>query len=92
MPVGGAFGRYSEYMLSDEWEKTRQKALRVHGRWCFVCGRTGNLQVHHKTYERFLNERMDDLMVLCKRCHGLVHSKLKDDKETLAAMLKGRQL
>jgi hypothetical protein len=25
--------------------------------------------VHHLTYERFGHERMDDLRVLCKRCH-----------------------
>jgi 5-methylcytosine-specific restriction endonuclease McrA len=32
------------------------------------------LEVHHKTYKRFGNEDMNDLITLCRECHELVTS------------------
>lgn len=32
------------------------------------------LHVHHKTYARFGNERVDDLEVLCESCHNAEHA------------------
>lgn len=31
------------------------------------------LQVHHRTYERIGNEGLDDLIVVCPRCHMKIH-------------------
>lgn len=32
------------------------------------------LHVHHKTYARFMNERPEDLEVLCSHCHDQEHA------------------
>ena len=62
---------YDEYLRSDVWQYKRECALSRAGRKCERCGAKYGvaLEVHHLTYERFGNERMDDLEVLCKRCH-----------------------
>ena len=38
--------------------------------------RRANLQVHHLNYERVGNERDDDLILLCHRCHEGVHKQI----------------
>jgi len=40
------------------------------------CGSRVRLQVHHKTYVRFGNERMGDLVTLCESCHAKEHERL----------------
>jgi 5-methylcytosine-specific restriction endonuclease McrA len=41
-----------------------------------VCNATTSLDVHHRTYERFGHEDVDDLTVLCRTCHDLFHARL----------------
>ena len=69
---------YREYMQSKAWKSKRLAAIKYHGSKCAVCGSQRSLQVHHLTYERLGHERMTDLEVLCKGCHGLEH----EDKHT----------
>lgn len=33
--------------------------------------------MHHLSYEHFNNERDDELMLLCKKCHAEIHAKEK---------------
>jgi len=48
----------------------RRVVFLAQGRRCAQCGETkGELHVHHLTYERFGNESLQDLQVLCKTCH-----------------------
>jgi len=84
--------RYHAYLLSDTWSRKREEAFAHYGRLCYLCNAAWNLHVHHKTYKRLGHELMEDLMVLCKTCHGLVHSNSKEDKSRLMAMLKGRKI
>lgn len=44
---------HSEFIRSPLWNEIRLKALEFHGRKCNSCGSLENLEVHHKTYERF---------------------------------------
>jgi hypothetical protein len=45
---------------------------------CAHCRTTdASLDVHHKTYDRFGNERLDDLIALCRPCHDVVHAEKK---------------
>ena len=65
---------YDDYLKTPEWQAQRRKALLLAGHQCQVCEAKGiELHVHHKTYERRGEERSEDLIVLCKDCHGSVH-------------------
>ena len=64
---------YTEYLRSPEWRNRRIRALCVAGDACEECGVGYSLQVHHLTYERRGCELPEDLVVLCKTCHRMVH-------------------
>ncbi len=64
---------YKEYLTSPEWKNTRQTALQRSGFRCQLCNRPGELNVHHRTYERLGEERNSDLIVLCSACHKRHH-------------------
>jgi len=40
---------------------------------CRICNRKTWLNIHHKTYKNYGKEKKEDLMVLCKFCHGELH-------------------
>jgi len=52
------------------------------------------LDVHHLSYERLGNELPDDLMVLCRDCHDLIHGKkllnLEDEDQRVYAAIYAR--
>jgi 5-methylcytosine-specific restriction endonuclease McrA len=62
--------QYANYILkSDEWQKKRNQVIKRDKNRCRNCGTTIDLQVHHKNYDRFGNESLDDLVTLCYTCH-----------------------
>lgn len=63
---------YIEYIKSDEWDVVRRDALRRAGYSCQKCGISDvPLQVHHKHYRNFRNEKPGDLEALCEECHEI---------------------
>ena len=68
-----------------EWREKRQKILNRDNNKCVYCGKTHNLQVHHKYYSKYPNGFRvypwnypdDALITLCDECHKKVHSKKK---------------
>lgn len=64
---------YSDYLKSGHWRERRKRALTLAGNRCQECGGLDHLEVHHLTYARIFHERDDDLVVLCRRCHGRRH-------------------
>jgi hypothetical protein len=64
---------YTEYINSEAWAQVRWRKLKEVGYKCEECNRKWELDVHHLTYERLGSEKMNDLIVLCKRCHGDLH-------------------
>lgn len=68
---------YRRYLKSKSWQELRQQVLNRAGGRCENCGyqpwKPGTLQVHHRTYERVGHESMDDLIVLCPKCHMRLH-------------------
>jgi len=38
---------------------------------CRLCGDTEDLEVHHRSYQRWSREDLADLTVLCRGCHDL---------------------
>lgn len=71
---------YTDYLLSDAWKEKRKEKLIHGGKRCEVCGTKKRLQIHHLTYERIFQERMDDLMILCRKHHEAVEGLYQSSK------------
>ena len=84
-------GSYRGYLKnSPHWQQLREQALEesrkaspthnLYGR-CMKCGYEPwkpCLQLHHKTYENRGHETMDDVILLCPRCHAREHGRELD--------------
>lgn len=72
---GDAKAKYKRFLSSEYWRVVREIKIKESGGRCAVCGSSDNLQVHHRSYEHHGNEHLhlDDLVVLCGRCHTLFH-------------------
>jgi 5-methylcytosine-specific restriction endonuclease McrA len=76
---------YDDLLHTPEWESKRNTILNRDGHKCAYCGKTHNLQVHHKYYSKYPNGRKvepwnypdEALITLCDNCHKRVHSKKK---------------
>lgn len=64
---------YADYLCSQHWLNFRDKALIAARFQCEECGYEENLNVHHLTYSNIGNESLDDVQVLCYRCHMQAH-------------------
>jgi hypothetical protein len=70
---------YQIYLLSDHWYFLRREALHRAGHKCENCLSVWYLQVHHKIYRKTpYDSVLDDLEVLCSRCHGNEHFLFKN--------------
>jgi len=65
---------YQKYLKSSAWRKKREELFVLRGKRCEKCSNENYLQIHHLTYERIFNERLEDLKILCKGCHSNEHS------------------
>lgn len=79
-------GRPSRYRKSLQhnpyWEEVKRKVRIRDGHRCRMCGKTYNLEIHHRTYR--INgasivgrepEHLQCLVTLCEDCHAKVHGK-----------------
>lgn len=65
---------YRVYLQSEHWRSLRLEAFKRYGRKCSKCPATCRLDVHHVRYRHpWTDGVMDDLMILCRRCHELEH-------------------
>lgn len=62
---------YWSYIRSDYW-KTFSRQFRQ-GKQCMVCGSRYSLHAHHVHYRSLNAESEESVVVLCSRCHALVH-------------------
>ena len=68
---------YHAYLKSKAWWMKKRELLNGKDVKCFVCwDRKGPYEVHHKSYRRLGNERLEDLIVLCPKCHADLHGRL----------------
>src|SRR5262245_56010765 len=68
-PETPAQTEYTRYLQSARWRALRQAVqMRAKGK-CEICLRANGTECAHLTYERIFNERMTDLVWVCKRCH-----------------------
>lgn len=81
--------QYYAYLKSPAWQAKkracieRSKQNANSDNMFGVCERCGYrpwkpiLQVHHLTYERIFNEDLEDLILICPRCHKQLHKEGK---------------
>ena len=73
---------YEGYLRSEHWQDVRRRYWnsKLHDGCCYVCGSDKNLNLHHKSYKRLGNEKLNDLIYLCKPCHTRAHLMLQMSK------------
>jgi 5-methylcytosine-specific restriction endonuclease McrA len=65
---------YAERRQTKEWAILKKQVHRRDGYRCRLCGRADvQLHVHHRTYETYAEERLEDLMTPCRSCHEHFH-------------------
>jgi len=67
---------HQRYLASKEWAQLKKRLFKKYGEYCRSCGSTQQLQVHHLTYDRWRQEELTDLVVLCCHCHATIHGKI----------------
>lgn len=71
--------KYRDYMLSDSWRNLRRMKLIETACRCEMCGVCDKSNdVHHVDYKNLTDCLTSDLRTLCRDCHDLVHSTLRD--------------
>lgn len=71
--------KYAAYLASREWSLKKEAVHeRSHGR-CERCLANHIDAVHHLTYIRKYNERLEDLQGICNACHEFNHGKSEID-------------
>lgn len=65
--------RYQEYLDSPEWDELRKEAYRRANHRCELCGDYAEA-AHHVRYPKSFDEDcLGNLLVVCDRCHKLLH-------------------
>lgn len=64
---------YINYINSKQRKEKRKQKLAESKGMCEKCGSNERLQVHHLNYDSIFNEKLSDLMTLCKKCHLKTH-------------------
>lgn len=70
---------YHEYIASPEWKAIADEVKARAKHRCSVCNSKDRLEAHHRSYLHLFNEaeHMEDLVCLCRVCHGLFHEEKK---------------
>ena len=68
---------YLEYITSAKWKAFRIDVIQFWGGRCAICYKERASDVHHRTYERFKNEKFTDCILLCRPCHDCVEQIIK---------------
>lgn len=68
---------YKEYLKTLEWHTLKRQVYVRDNYRCRQCSKDlskMNGNVHHVTYDRVYNEKLDDLVLVCPDCHQLIHT------------------
>ena len=67
------YSKYELYLHSEQWHLIKKWLFQIKGENCEICGTNHGLQIHHLTYENLYHENIEDLKILCKKCHSNIH-------------------
>lgn len=64
-----------KYLQSQDWHKLKSKRLKLASNQCEVknCLNTKNLDLHHIDYHSLGNEDINDVRIVCRKCHDDIH-------------------
>jgi 5-methylcytosine-specific restriction endonuclease McrA len=65
--------QYQKYLKSEKWKEIKCQLFKERGSACEKCGSGKSLQVHHLHYGNVFRELLEDLQILCKKCHRKEH-------------------
>jgi len=88
---GGITPERQEFYISDEWKKACSEVYKRDNAQCQRCGNKDNLHVHHiVTFaNKELRADIDNLVLLCAKCHRFVHSKKNNNREYTREEVRG---
>lgn len=75
---------YSTYLQTNHWKALRKKVYEKYNSECQRCHdsvTSESADVHHRSYKRLGNEKIEDLVLYCNKCHAVIHKERKADKE-----------
>lgn len=72
---------YQNYLKSGHWKTVKTNLYKLKAYRCFFCGNKERLNAHHITYENINNEKIEDLVYLCIRCHKKLHENTEEGKK-----------
>lgn len=94
--TGETVDTYKEYLYTEHWRKLRSVVYERYKHRCVECQKElplDFLNVHHKTYANVGDEQMEDLILVCSRCHAKLHgiTEIKPQKKTKRIKKKAKR-
>lgn len=88
---GGITPYRQKFYISDEWKNACSEVYKRDNAQCQRCGNKDNLHVHHiVTFaNKELRADIDNLVLLCAKCHRFVHSKKNNNREYTREEVQG---
>jgi len=88
---GGCSPERQSFYTSSEWKEACSEVYRRDKARCVSCGEVENLHVHHIESFADKDKRADvnNLVLLCVKCHRFVHSKKNINKEFIREEVSG---
>jgi len=69
---------YRNYLKSEHWQKFRKMVKENLEHKCMDCGVVSDqLDVHHLNYNNLWNESLNDVILVCRKCHERRHKKAR---------------
>lgn len=88
--------KYKNYISSEDWKALREHVLEERGLECERCKGTfqkKDLHIHHTNYDmEFSYENINDLMVVCRNCHNILHLDLECYEKRLHPIKNGETI
>ena len=79
---------YKEYLESEEWKELRAKAYQKANHNCELCSDYAGACHHIKYPKEWSEDCLDNLLIVCARCHSLIEGYKINKEEIMRICLK----